>query len=76
MWVALWEGGAVHRYLPDGTLDAVLEVPVRNVTACALHDGNLFITTSAVDTPDNPLAGAVFRASVGVAASPIGAFAG
>ncbi len=75
VWVALWEGGAVHRYLPDGTLDAVLSVPVRNVTACALHDGDLFITTSAVDTPGNPLAGAVFRAEVGVAAAPIGAFA-
>lgn len=76
VWVALWEGGAVHRYLPDGSLDAVLEVPVRNVTACALHDGDLFITTSAVDSPDNPFAGAVFRAAIGVAAAPIGAFAG
>jgi sugar lactone lactonase YvrE len=76
IWVALWEGGAVHRYLSSGSLDAVLEVPVRNVTACALAGRDLYITTSAVDDPDNPSAGAVFRASVGIAGAPIGAFAG
>jgi len=76
VWVALWEGAAVHRYDPDGELSAVVEVPVERVTACALDGGNLFITTSAVDDPGNPLAGAVFRAQVGVSAAPIGAFAG
>ncbi len=75
VWVALWEGGAVHRYLPDGSLDAVLELPVRNVTACALANGDLFITTSA-QGDSSPAAGAVFRAAVGVGGAPIGSFAG
>lgn len=76
VWVALWKGGAVHRYGTDGSLEDVIEVPVHRVTACALANGDLFITTSAVDDPDNPAAGAVFRASVGVAGAPLGAFAG
>jgi len=75
VWVALWEGGAVHRYLRDGSLDAVLELPVNNVTACALAYGDLFITTSAVGDP-SPAAGAVFRATVGVGGASIGSFAG
>ncbi|MET0901972.1 MAG: SMP-30/gluconolactonase/LRE family protein, partial [Acidimicrobiales bacterium] len=76
VWVGLWGGGAVRHYGADGSLDEVIEVPVRNVTACALADGDLFITTSAVDDPDNAIAGAVFHAPVGVAAAPLGAFAG
>lgn len=75
VWVALWQGGAVHRYLPDGSLDTVLELPVRNATACALAHGDLFITTSALGD-SSPAAGAVFRASVGVGGAPIGSFVG
>lgn len=75
VWVALWGGGAVRRYDEDGRLDAVVDLGVRNVTACALHDGDLFVTTSAVDDPDSPAAGALFRIPVGVAGLTAGAFA-
>ena len=49
VWVALSNGGEVRRYTPDGALDAVIEVPVRKVTACAFGGARLdqlFITTS------------------------------
>jgi len=35
VWVALWGGGAVHRYGPEGGLDAVFRVPTRCPTSCA-----------------------------------------
>ncbi|TDD39362.1 SMP-30/gluconolactonase/LRE family protein [Nonomuraea terrae] len=71
VWVALWEGGAVHRYAPDGRLDAVVTLPVRKVTAVAFGGESLdrlFITTSAldVDRAEQPLAGALFAADPGI----------
>jgi sugar lactone lactonase YvrE len=77
VWVALWGGGAVHRYSPGGVLDEVIELPARDVSACALDpDGHLFITTSAQDGDLSPAAGALFLADVGVACLPLGGFAG
>jgi sugar lactone lactonase YvrE len=77
VWVALWRGGAVHRYGADGVLDEVVTLPARNVSACALDpDGHLFVTTSAQADEDNAAAGALFMAEVGVAALPLGGFAG
>ncbi|MFI7611528.1 SMP-30/gluconolactonase/LRE family protein [Nonomuraea terrae] len=71
VWVALWEGGAVHRYAPDGRLDAVVTLPVRKVTAVAFGGESLdrlFVTTSAldVDRAEQPLAGALFAADPGI----------
>ena len=82
VWVALFGGGAVRRYAPDGALDEVVEVPARQVTACAFGgpdlDG-LFITTSreGLEPGDDPLAGSLFRASgAGVRGLPAREFAG
>ncbi|TMR11163.1 SMP-30/gluconolactonase/LRE family protein [Nonomuraea turkmeniaca] len=71
VWVALWQGGAVHRYDAGGRLDAVVSLPVRKVTAVTFGGEDLdrlFITTSAldVDRAEQPEAGAVFAADPGV----------
>ncbi|MFG1946871.1 SMP-30/gluconolactonase/LRE family protein [Nonomuraea sp. NPDC048826] len=76
VWVALWDGGAVHRYGPDGALDAVVELPVRKVTAVTFGGDDLdrlFITTSAIDADrvEEPHAGAVFTAEPGVRGRPV-----
>lgn len=80
IWVALWQGSAVHRYTADGRLDAVVELPARQVTACAFGGPDrdrLFITTSRQDLADaEPAAGAVFVADVGVRGAPVATFAG
>lgn len=81
IWVALWGGGAVCRYAPDGTLDGAVEVPVPRVTACTFGGerlGTLYITTSRVDTDAAryPQAGALFAVDVGVTGLPVLPFAG
>src|SRR5690606_7214789 len=79
VWVALWGGGAVHRYAPDGRLDARLPVPAAQVTACTFGGPDLrdlYVTTSRLGLADaEPLAGAVFRQRVGVSGLPTTAFA-
>jgi sugar lactone lactonase YvrE len=81
LWVAMHRGGTIQRYRPDGTLDGVVEVPVRNVTACTFGGprlDQLFITTSRRGMGDaaEPAAGALFRADVAVTGMPAASFAG
>lgn len=81
IWVAMNGAGAVHRYSPEGRLDAVVELPVAQVTACAFGGpglATLFITTSREDLPPNaePPAGSLFSAEVGVSGLPAREFAG
>ncbi len=80
VWIALWGGGAVHRYDPAGALSDVIDLPAHQVTACTFGgpDGStLFITTSREGLGDQaePAAGAVFAASPGVRGSVVHAFA-
>ena len=81
IWVALNGGSAVRRYLADGRLDGQVELPTAKVTSCAFGGPNLdelYITTSAEDMArsDDPIAGALFRARVGVRGMPVRDFAG
>jgi sugar lactone lactonase YvrE len=49
LWVALWNGGALARYAPDGTLRETLPLPVDRPTSCAFGGpaaATLFVTTS------------------------------
>jgi sugar lactone lactonase YvrE len=73
IWLALYGGGQVRRYGPDGSLDAVLEVPVDNVTACWFAERRLFITTAR---SPQPLGGSLFVAEPGVSGPPARAFGG
>jgi sugar lactone lactonase YvrE len=74
VWVALWGGSAVHRYSPDGELDAVVPVAARQVTSCAFGGDDratLFISTSAENLADpEPGAGALFTVQPGVRGLP------
>ena len=81
VWVALWEGGAVRRYAPDGVLDAVVPLPCGLVTACAFGGPDLdelFITTSREGLPPgaDPAGGALFRCRPGVRGQAVLEFAG
>jgi sugar lactone lactonase YvrE len=80
LWVALFGGAAVHRYTPDGRLDAVVELPVSLVTSCAFGGPDLdvlFITTAShrLQRPE-PLAGALFSCRPGKRGLPTAPYDG
>jgi sugar lactone lactonase YvrE len=84
VWVATWPGYGVHRYLPDGTLDAVIPLPVSNVSSIELGGPDLrdaFITTawellSEEEHAAQPLAGSLFHTRVDVPGQARVPFAG
>ncbi|MBN9620794.1 MAG: SMP-30/gluconolactonase/LRE family protein, partial [Actinobacteria bacterium] len=81
VWIAIWGGGQVRRYAPDGRLDEVLEFPVRRVTACTFGGPGLdeLYVTSVGDHAlehEGDVAGALFRVRVGVTGQPVRPFAG
>lgn len=73
LWVALWGGGAIHRYV-GARLDRVIPMPVSQPTSCAFggpHLDELYVTSawkglSADARRAEPLAGALFRVRPGV----------
>jgi sugar lactone lactonase YvrE len=79
VWVALFGGGRLHRYAPDGRLTEVIPVPVRYPTSCAFAGPGLdtLVVTSAYarieDAGDTPseLDGAVLAAETGAVGKPI-----
>jgi sugar lactone lactonase YvrE len=80
VWVALWRGGVVHRYAPDGALTEVVEVPVTTPTSCVFAGDaldRLVVTTSRIGLDgDEPLAGALFAVDPGVVGLPTAAYDG
>ena len=79
VWVALYGGGRLHRYAPDGRLTEVILVPVRYPTSCAFAGPGLdtLVVTSAYarieDAGDtlSELDGAVLAAETGAVGKPI-----
>ena len=83
LWVAAWDGWAVHRYRPSGELDRIVRLPVARVTSCAFGGpdlDDLYVTTartglSEAELREQPLAGCLFVVRPGVtgrAATPFG----
>jgi sugar lactone lactonase YvrE len=76
--VAFWGGGAVRRFLPDGTLDEVVAFPAELVTSCAFGGSggeDLYVTSAreglkADELREQPLAGGLFRVRPGVTGPP------
>jgi sugar lactone lactonase YvrE len=81
VWIALYGGGSVRRYAPDGALDDVVELPVKKATACTFGGpglDQLFVTTSRehLEPGVEPQAGALFACRPGVTGLPVHEFAG
>jgi sugar lactone lactonase YvrE len=69
LWVAIYGGGRVNRYSPDGTLRDVLTVPAVQCTSCAFAGpdlNRLYVTTATEGWSEEqrravPAAGIVYR---------------
>ena len=84
LWVALWGGSRVVGLTPDGELHTHVDVPSSQVTSCAFGGPDLktlFITSATWDLApevlaEEPHAGGLFTADVGVAGRLPTPFAG
>lgn len=81
VWVALWNGAAVHGYSAEGSLIARIPLPVPQVSACTFGGDDLstlFITTSAQGLAHDhgTEAGSLFAVRPGVRGLPVVPFAG
>ncbi len=82
LWVALYGGGRVHRYAPDGVLRNVVRVPAEQSTSCAFGGPGLrrlYITTATENWTDQqrldePAAGLVYRVETDTYGRPARAF--
>jgi sugar lactone lactonase YvrE len=81
LWVAIYGGGRVHRYRPDGALREVFTVPAEQTTCCAFGGPGLhwlYVTTATEGWSDeercsDPAAGIVYRVdtdATGIPAAP------
>ena len=84
IWVAFWDGWAVRRYRPDGSLDRVVELPVARPTSCAFGGddlGDLYVTSARTDLTAaaldaQPFAGGVLVLRPGIRGRAPNRFAG
>lgn len=82
LWVAIYGGGRVNRYSPDGALREVFDLPADQCTSCAfagpgLH--RLYVTTATENWSDeqrraDPAAGIVYRFDTSVTGLPAAPF--
>jgi sugar lactone lactonase YvrE len=84
LWVAFYDGWAVRRFRPDGTLQRTIELPAARTTSCAFGGpqlDQLYVTSargglSGSQLAAQPHAGSLFVIEPGVAGLPITPFAG
>lgn len=64
IWNCRFGGGCIVRIAPDGSVDRLIEMPVKNITTCCFGGpdlATLFITTaSAMEDESDRLAGSLF----------------
>lgn len=79
IWVAHWGGGRLSRFLPDGRLDRVIELPVSKVTSCCFAGAELerlFVTSASIGCESEALSGSLFEVTPRVRGAPTYAYRG
>lgn len=74
LWNCRYYGNCIVRVAPNGTIDRVLEMPVKNITTCTFGGADLttlFVTTASADAPrGDRLAGSLFSIQTDVQGQP------
>ena len=74
VWSAIWDGGCLVRFAPDGIVDRRYEMPVARPTSLTFggEDGrSIFVTTArSSDAPPDSPAGGVFVFRLGIRGGP------
>ena len=71
LWNCRYYGGCIVRIAPDGTVDRVIEMPVKNITTCTFGGSDLktlYVTTASA--PGERLAGSLFAIQCEVSGQP------
>jgi sugar lactone lactonase YvrE len=84
LWVAVWGGGEVRRFAPDGSLVGRLALPAPHTTSVAFAGDDLrtlVITTATAELPDDQLraspdSGRLFTVRVDVPGLPVPTWSG
>ncbi|MHA1549246.1 MAG: SMP-30/gluconolactonase/LRE family protein [Alphaproteobacteria bacterium] len=82
IWCAVWDGWCLHRYLPDGTLDRTVILPVPRPTSCIFGGPDLqtlYVTTSRIRVANEvlataPLSGSILAVRSDVTGLPVSTF--
>jgi sugar lactone lactonase YvrE len=82
LWVAIYDGGRVNRYAPDGSLREVYPIPTRQCTCCAFGGPDLrrlFVTTATEGWTDeqrrsDPAGGMVYSIDTDATGRPAAPF--
>jgi D-xylonolactonase len=75
VWAAFWDGGALHRFAPDGSHERSVAFDPRKVSSLTFagdyHD-TAYVTTACVGTRDTEGAGSggLYRVDLGVSGCP------
>jgi sugar lactone lactonase YvrE len=84
LWTCYWQGWRIMRYAPDGSVDRVIELPVKYPTSCTFGGDDLqmlYVTTAcwyqtADELAAQPLAGNLLAFEPGVRGLPDAKYAG
>lgn len=73
LWNCRYYGGCIVRVAPDGSVDRVVEMPVKNITTCTFGGPELttlYVTTAPSQVPGERLGGGLFAMQCQVCGQP------
>ncbi len=80
LWVGHWQGNRFSRFTPDGKLERSIPLPASQITnVCFAGEklNRMFVTSAALNKPDEPEAGSLFEIlEPGIVGLPPGQYGG